>query len=323
MHPIVIQRGASKCFPFEAYPSKALLAHPTAYHHHGTSFGMKPLFVPEGEACKELEVLKTVWDHLFLEEMDRSSTLFALGGGSVCDLAGFAAATYMRGIDLILIPTTLLAMVDASIGGKTAVNFQKRKNSIGVTRLPQQVVIDPDLLETLPPAGFWNGMAEVIKAAVIGDPSLFELLEERSAELPHNKELLDQVIKGAIAVKLKIIENDLMDTKGERAKLNFGHTYGHALELKYGLSHGHAVAMGMCLAAQQSQIFGLCDEKFVKRLYKVIELCKLPTIYPNKPTFEELMKDKKRRGNSLHLILPRDLGAVEVKKIMAGQLCHE
>jgi 3-dehydroquinate synthase len=233
-----------------------------------------------------------------------------LGGGVIGDMAGFAAASYMRGVPLVQLPTTLLAMVDASIGGKVAVDHPKGKNLIGAFKQPEMVLIDPVALATLDEAEMRCGWAEVIKAGVIGSPSLFERLEEGGDEP------LSSIIAKAVRVKVAIVEEDSYE-RGQRAVLNLGHTFGHALEVLSGFAfrHGEAVGIGMVAATRTAIVLGLCDETVEGRLAVLLQRFGLPTRYEGhepEEIWEAMATDKKRRGKKLRFVLPKAIGQVMV-----------
>jgi shikimate kinase/3-dehydroquinate synthase len=274
--------------------------------------GIEPIIcqVPDGEAYKTLDTVSSLYDQFIVGGLDRYSAVLALGGGVIGDMAGFAAATYMRGVSLIQLPTTLLAMVDASIGSKVAVDHPRGKNLIGAFKQPELVVIDPLALSTLGEAEKRSGWAEVIKAGVIGSPSLFEHLEERGDEpsLP--------VIAEAVRVKVAIVEEDPYE-RDRRAVLNLGHTFGHALEVLSGftLRHGEAVSIGMVAATRTAVALGLCDETVEGRLSAILQRFGLPTRYEGyepREIWEAMATDKKRRGKKLRFVLPRAIGQVVV-----------
>jgi 3-dehydroquinate synthase len=274
--------------------------------------GFEPFIcqVPDGEAYKTLDTVVSLYDQFVVGGLDRSGAVLALGGGVIGDMAGFAAATYMRGVPLVQLPTTLLAMVDASIGGKVAVDHPRGKNLIGAFKQPELVVIDPLALATLDEAEMRSGWAEVIKAGMIGSPSLFERLEERGGKpsLP--------VIAEAVRVKVAIVEEDPYE-RGRRAVLNLGHTFGHALEVLSGftLRHGEAVSIGMVAAARTAIALGLCDETVERRLTALLQRFGLPARYEGyEPgeVWEAMATDKKRRGKKPRFVLPQALGQVVI-----------
>ena len=265
---------------------------------------------PDGEAHKTLDTVRSLYDQFIAGGLDRYGAVLALGGGVIGDMAGFAAATYMRGVPLVQLPTTLLAMVDASIGGKVAVDHPRGKNLIGAFKQPELVVIDPLALTTLDEAEMRSGWAEVIKAGVIGSPSLFKQLEERGG-----KPLL-HIITEAIRVKVAVVEEDPYE-RGRRAVLNLGHTFGHALEVLGGftLRHGEAVSIGLVAATRTAVALGLCDEMVEGRLVALLRRFGLPTRYAGYDpgeVWEAMTTDKKRRGKKMRFVLPRAIGQVVV-----------
>ncbi len=274
--------------------------------------GFEPVLcqAPDGEAYKTLDTVRSLYDQFIEGGLDRYGAVLALGGGVIGDMTGFAAATYMRGVPLVQLPTTLLAMVDASVGGKAAVDHPRGKNLIGAFKQPALVVIDPLALASLGEAEMRSGWAEVIKAGVIGSPSLFEQLEERGNALS------PPVIAEAIRVKVAIVEEDPYE-RGRRAVLNLGHTFGHALEVLSGftLRHGEAVSMGMVAAARTAVALGLCDEMVAGRLTALLQHFGLPTGYAGydpEEVWEAMATDKKKRGKKLRFVLPKAIGQVVV-----------
>ncbi len=274
--------------------------------------GLEPFIcqVPDGEAYKTLDRVRSLYDQFIEGGLDRYGGVLALGGGVIGDMAGFAAATYMRGVPLVQLPTTLLAMVDASVGGKVAVDHPRGKNLIGAFKQPDLVVMDPLALTTLDEAEMRSGWAEVIKAGVIGSPGLFERLEEKGDELSSS------VIAEAIRVKVAIVEEDPYE-KGRRAVLNLGHTFGHALEVLSGftLRHGEAVSIGTVAATRTAVALGLCDETVERRLTALLQRFGLPTHhegYEPREVWEAMATDKKKRGRKLRFVLPRAIGEVVV-----------
>src|SRR5258706_2302428 len=235
--------------------------------------------IPTGETYKTLEYLLPVYDQLLSAKIERSTTILALGGGVIGDMASFAAATLLRGVPFVQIPTTLLAMVDASVGGKTGVNHAAGKNLIGAFHQPIAVLIDPTVLKTLPPRELCGGLAECIKHDCIRDADGFSALEQN---IPRARALdmdyLTDLIAHNVATKARVAEVDQFE-KGERAHLNFGHTFGHAIETisRYEYSHGESVALGMTAAAYVSQKLGLIDADALAPIAAVIEAAGLPS----------------------------------------------
>lgn len=274
--------------------------------------------IPAGEEYKTLETVRDVYDQLIAARCDRHTTIVALGGGVVGDLAGFVAATYLRGVAFAQMPTTLLAMVDASIGGKVAVDHPCGKNLIGAFKQPRAVIADVATLQSLPPAEWRAGMAEVVKHGIIGDAELFERLEKEWQVAS------SAWIARAIRVKAEIVSRDPFE-QGERAKLNLGHTFGHALELAlhYQLRHGEAVAMGLVCAAHLAHRLQMCDARLVERITALLHHIGLPTRLPRAMPTEEILAamqtDKKRVGARLRFVLPRALGDV----VIVDDICRD
>lgn len=288
------------------------------YGHHVEQFNfpVTTIFLPEGEEAKNLIHVTSCWEEMALKGFDRQSVVIGLGGGSITDVAGFVASCYMRGIDSIYLPTTLMAMVDAAIGGKTGVNFKEFKNYIGTFHFPQHIVIDPTCLRSLPKREFCSGLAEVIKYGMIDSPILFEKLEREIHTIPENTTLLTELIQESVAIKCKIVESDPLN-RDRRDILNYGHTFGHALETLTGHKtylHGEAVAVGMCCAARLSHHMGILKDEFViKRQNELLKKAGLPTELPaiDIDRLIELMKsDKKSMANKINLILPEKIGKV-------------
>ena len=275
------------------------------------------LTVPAGEANKKLETISQLWRGFLEAGLDRKSTVIALGGGVVGDMAGFAASTYMRGIAWIGIPTTLLSMVDASLGGKTGFDLPEGKNLIGAFYPPKLVLVDSQLLNTLPEAELISGMAEVVKHGIISDPELFNFC---SRGLDWVKNNLEEVIKRAIAVKVKIIEDDPYE-KSFRAALNLGHTVGHAVELvsKFNLRHGEAIAIGMVAEAKYSARIGLAAAGLVEAITESLKALGLPVDIPREMPREEIIRamrvDKKKSANAIRFALPVEIGKIKLMDV--------
>jgi len=266
------------------------------------------LVLPPGESNKTLDTIRRIYDACLEHGLDRNALLVAVGGGVIGDMAGFAAATFMRGVRWVNVPTTLLAMVDASLGGKTGVDLPQGKNLVGAFHPPALVVSDPLVLNTLPAAERASGLAEVIKHAVIGDPALFEWLEG-----PLAFGSLDQ-LERAIRVKARVVEADPFE-RGRRATLNLGHTIGHGVEAAsgYALRHGEAVAVGLAAEAEMAERLGLAEPGLAGRMARVLARRGLPVRAPglNPVAVRAAMgSDKKRAGGRLKFALPRRLGDV-------------
>jgi 3-dehydroquinate synthase len=280
--------------------------------------------IPAGESHKTLDTLATTFDALAALGATRDTAVFALGGGVVGDLAGFAAACWMRGVDCVQLPTTLLSMVDSSVGGKTAVDIPQGKNLVGAFHPPRAVVADTAVLRTLPPRELRAGLAEVVKYGALGDPLFFQWLEaQRETLLAGDDHALAEAIARSCEHKAAIVERDPLE-KGERALLNLGHTFGHAIEAEQGYSgggsaalvHGEAVAVGMVLAARMSERLGMAPAEDTARLAQLLEALGLPTLVPAGLEPEALLGrmrlDKKNVAGRLRLVLWRGIGRAEV-----------
>ena len=282
------------------------------------------LTLPAGEATKCLEKLTEIYDFLCAEGITRKDTLVALGGGVMGDLTGLAAATFLRGINFVQIPTSLLAQVDSSVGGKVAVDLPQGKNLVGAFYQPKLVVLDPDTLRTLSDQVWRDGLGEVVKYGCIGDEALFELLEDcaaggREALMAHMNEVLLHCLKA----KAKVVEEDEHDT-GARMTLNFGHTLGHAVEAvqQYnGLRHGEAVALGMAVITRMSEARGLTVPGTSARLEKLLTALGLPThlegIAPE-TLLTPMHMDKKNLGKTLRIILLKQIGQCFIENASVG-----
>ena len=284
-----------------------------------SAYSVETVILPDGEAHKNLEVLNTIFDVLLAKKYNRTATLIALGGGVIGDMTGFAAACYQRGVNFCQIPTTLLAQVDSSVGGKTAVNHKLGKNMIGAFYQPQCVIIDTSLLSTLPDREFRAGLAEVIKYGLIADAGFFNWIEKNIYKLlVRDPDALCFAIEKSCVNKARIVEKDEREN-GVRAILNLGHTFGHAIETfqSYkGWLHGEAVAIGMIMAAELSSLLGWIDKADVRRIREILACCSLPTVAPKDMSpkiFLELMSiDKKVLDGSLRFVLLRSIGVATV-----------
>jgi shikimate kinase/3-dehydroquinate synthase len=271
--------------------------------------GPFPCTVPDGEAHKTLAAVASLYDQFLAGHLDRGDTVLALGGGVTGDLAGFAAASFMRGVRFAQVPTTLLAMVDASVGGKTGVDLPQGKNLVGAFKQPAVVLIDPAVLGTLPAEEFRSGLAEMVKGSVIGDPELFAALAGAT-----NGGITHQLIARALRVKIDIVEGDPLEG-GQRAVLNLGHTVGHALEQlsRFSLRHGEAVAIGMVAAARIAAGLDQAEPSLADRIAAVLKAWGLPVRCPPfdiDAIWEAMVYDKKRRGGQLVWVLPQAIGRV-------------
>jgi 3-dehydroquinate synthase len=269
--------------------------------------------LPDGESHKTWETLNLIFDALLKNGCDRKTVMFALGGGVVGDMTGFAAASYMRGVPFVQVPTTLLAQVDSSVGGKTAINHPLGKNMIGAFYQPQRVVCDLDTLRTLPARELSAGLAEVIKYGPIADMAFYEWIESHmDALMQREPEALGHAVRRSCQIKADVVGQDEREA-GLRAILNFGHTFGHAIEAGMGYGqwlHGEAVGCGMVMAARLSAEMGLVDEAFVNRLAQLVRCAGLPTVAPvldahdNVGRYLELMRvDKKAEAGEIRFVL--------------------
>jgi 3-dehydroquinate synthase len=279
---------------------------------------------PAGEVAKSLREIEKLYDALIDMKADRQTIVVAVGGGVVGDAAGFAAASYARGLPFVQVPTTLLAAVDSSVGGKVGVNHPAAKNIIGAFHQPRAVFIDTDTLATLPSREFSAGMAEVVKYGMILDAEFFEWLERNIAGvMERNPDHVAHIIERSCQLKAHVVERDEYETTGLRAVLNFGHTFGHAYEAlsNYGtLLHGEAVSIGMVDAALLARELGRIPEEVVSRLEALLKACHLPTKLPAemsldaKQVIETMRLDKKSVAGKLRFILPTKIGHVESVK---------
>jgi len=293
--------------------------------------------IPAGEACKSADNLLKIWGVLHGMHFSRQDTLVAIGGGAVSDVAGFAASTYMRGINLVTIPTTLLAQVDASIGGKTAVNFNNTKNIAGSFYFARAVIVDTNTLATLPTEQFISGWAEVIKYGLLektiseesdyspGPKSLLSVLEQMSNDLTWDNVLLTGIIAACIKMKLAVVAKDALEN-GLRRSLNLGHTLGHALESasNFQLSHGQAVAIGMAFAFRLAVARSLIKTADESKAISLIQASGLPVNVPTGISLEYLIEsifhDKKKEGDGIKMVLPINrLGEVTYKELLKRQ----
>ncbi|MGN0674901.1 MAG: 3-dehydroquinate synthase [Oscillospiraceae bacterium] len=275
---------------------------------------------PHGEQSKSTDTLVKIWDFLCENNISRSDCLIALGGGVVGDITGFASATYLRGIDFIQLPTTLLAQVDSSVGGKTAVDLDGGKNLVGAFKQPKLVLCDTDTLDTLSDEFFIDGMGEVIKYGMIKSEALFSELEQYTVEsLRKSKNALDDIIAQCVTIKRDVVEADEFDT-GERMLLNFGHTLGHSIEQYYnytGITHGKAVSVGMKMITSVAEKNGFAEAGTYARLKNCLDYYGLDIEV--EPSMAQLagacLNDKKRFGESINIIVCCDIGVSMIKKM--------
>lgn len=275
-----------------------------------------------GEQSKTLRTVESLYGAFLEHGVDRAWLVVGIGGGIVCDVAGFAASTYLRGLSFAFVPTTLLAQVDASVGGKNGVNLKGYKNQVGTFSQPDFVLCDFSVLRTLPQEELRNGFAEVIKHALIADKKLFNFLENSvDGALSLHPDVIERVVYDSLLIKSDIVARDETE-KGERRKLNFGHTVGHALEKACGLRHGEAVSIGMLLAARLSSRGGLLSENDVDRVETLLKAFGLPTEAQTDAALvrEALWKDKKREDDQIHIVLLEGIGQSRVETMDIQEL---
>ena len=277
----------------------------------------KVITIGRGEEIKTLDTLAAVYEQLIACEADRSTFILGIGGGIVCDIAGLAASTYMRGLKFGLVATTLLAQVDASVGGKNGVNFRRFKNMIGTFNQPEFVICDFELLKTLPEKEVRCGIGEIVKHALIADEALFSFLEKHADELLSLKpSVVEEAVTKSIRIKSAIVNKDEKE-RGERRLLNFGHTVGHAVEKNTSLTHGEALGVGITAAAALSNRRGLLSAAGYERIVALLEKLHLPTKSDVKgeTIMQAIRLDKKREGDEIHFVLIDKIGHARVEKI--------
>jgi len=285
----------------------------------GAGFDVAESYVfPHGEEQKNLTTFSAILEHMAAQHLTRTDVVFALGGGVTGDMTGFAAACYLRGIKFVQLPTSLLAMVDSSVGGKTAVDLSAGKNLVGAFHEPALVICDPEVLSTLPADFFTDGMAEAIKMGMLGNRALFDGIRNKALTTA-------QIIEMCVTDKRDIVARDFRDN-GERQKLNLGHTVGHALEVlsDYTIRHGHAVAAGMHVITKASAARGLCSAELLRDLDAALIAARLDPMLCSRHSVEDLhrgtLHDKKLRGNTISLVIPREIGISELMKFTTDEL---
>lgn len=284
--------------------------------------GSPVIVLGTGEQIKTLATVENIYGKLLDAELDRSACVVAVGGGVVCDIAGFAASTYLRGIGFGFVATTLLAQVDASVGGKNGVNFHGYKNLIGTFNQPEFVLADFSMLNTLEKSDLDCGFAEAIKHGIIADSVLFDFMEARANEIKHlDPKGIERIVIDSIVIKAGIVNKDEKE-HGERRKLNFGHTFGHAIERTLGLPHGQSVSIGMIVAALLSKQLGYITDAEVTRIRQVLEAFDLPvTIAGEKDRIRDgIRKDKKRYGDTIKFVLIDDIGTSFIRDVGLNEL---
>ena len=289
-------------------------------------FQVATVEVPPGEAAKTLAVAARCWDALLAAGLDRTSTVLALGGGAVGDLAGFVAATYMRGVNFVQLPTTVLAQVDASIGGKTAIDHPAAKNLIGAFHQPRLVLVDPAVVRSLPEREFSSGLAEIVKHGIVLDAEYFAEVERDAAALcARDLPVLERIIGGSCRLKAGVVERDERES-GLRHVLNYGHTIGHALEAATGFArfaHGEAVALGIVAEARLALSLGVASEETVRRQERLLAAVGLPVRAPAIDadlTLAAIARDKKARDGRVPFVLAPRIGAFQLEYDVPGDL---
>ena len=306
----------------------ALVTDPTIARLHGgpvaaglenAGFAVIVVEVPEGETAKTLAVADHCWDRLLAAGLDRTSTVLGLGGGAVGDVAGFVAATYMRGTNFVTLPTTVLAQVDASIGGKTAIDHPKAKNLIGAFHQPRLVVVDPAVVRTLPDRDFRSGLAEIVKHGIVLELAYFEQVEREAASLAARRlDVLERIIGGSCRLKASVIERDPQEKSELRFALNHGHTIGHALEAATGYArwtHGEAVSLGLVAEARLARRLGLADAATAERPEALLAVVGLPVRAAGvdvEAVLTAITRDKKARDGRVPFVLSPRLGEFRV-----------
>ncbi len=303
-----------------------LVSDSKVFHYYGETvkkslekqgYGVFVAKIPHGEKYKSLNQAIKLYEKCVRSKLERGSAILALGGGVINDLAGFVAATYLRGVNFIALPTTLLAQVDASIGGKVGVDLSQAKNLVGSFYQPRAVLIDLGTLKTLPSREIKNGLSEVVKYGIIKDKSLFEYLEKNLEKIKKlNISSLQRIIEKSVRIKAGIVSRDEREEEGEREILNFGHTIGHSIEAAgdyKNYRHGEAVSIGMLKATEIAVAMHLCPSDLLLRIEKLLRRINLSTgieKIDKRRIYQGLFLDKKKRGGKLHFILPRKLGNV-------------
>ncbi len=305
-------------------PGKTVIVTDTNVNrHYRDRFPACPVVeIDAGEGGKDLKTVQYVYERLIDLNADRSTFIVGIGGGVVCDITGFAASTYMRGVDFGFVATTLLSQVDAGIGGKNGINIKGYKNMVGVFNQPGFVICDVDTLKTLPERELLNGFSELVKHALICSAGLFEFIEENSREAcALQRDIIETLITESILVKKSIVELDERE-RGLRRKLNFGHTFGHAIEATTGVSHGEAVSIGMIVAVTISLAMKLISEDAVERIKSLFHALQMPAAleFDRKKVMEAIVNDKKREGEKIHFVLLEGIGISTIREMSIGEL---
>jgi 3-dehydroquinate synthase len=317
--PLLAKRDVGRKAVLVSDPAIARLhAEPVVRSLRATGFDVEQVSVPEGEQAKRLDVASALWDRLLDAGCDRTSTVVALGGGAVGDLAGFVAATYMRGMNFVQVPTTLLAQVDASIGGKTAIDHPRGKNLIGAFHQPRLVIVDPVALTTLSEREFRSGLAEVIKHGIVLDADYFRDLENSlPALLGRDLPTLERVVAGSCRLKARVVERDEREAE-LRWVLNYGHTIGHALEATTGFrrwAHGEAVSLGIAAEARLAERLSIASEATTERQLRLLSAVGLPVKglkVDAAAVVDALTRDKKSRDGRVPFVFAPEIGSFRI-----------
>lgn len=309
----------------DIYPKEkvVIVTDENVYAHHFKAFeGYQAIVLAPGEENKQQKTVDGIIDRLLQLQADRQTVIAGVGGGVITDMAGYAASIYKRGVKLVQVPTSVLAMVDAAIGGKNGVDVGAYKNQVGTIYQPDHLLFDYSFLSTLPREEWINGFAEIIKHACIKDAAQFNFLQKHTIDdFINDKSLLASFIESNVSIKLNVVLNDEQET-GERKLLNFGHTIGHAIEATYHLSHGHAISIGMVAAARLSEQLNNFDAAQTEQLIGLLEQYQLPVSYEfdKNKVWDILINDKKRENDQMSFILLDKIGEAIVQPIPLTQL---
>jgi 3-dehydroquinate synthase len=334
MHSLEIKGGSkvSRLFVGESYknvekylPSSpvVIIADSNVYDNYHEAFPkVRTIKIDTSEKMKNLDTVSYIINELVEMEADRSLFLLGIGGGILCDIAGFVASIYMRGISFGFVSSTLLSQVDASVGGKNGVNFRGYKNIVGVFNQPDFVICDPDILKTLPKEELLNGCAEIIKHGAIADKNLFEYLEDNyQGILSMDRDVIERVVYDSVVIKSDVVNRDEKE-KGERRKLNFGHTIGHAVEKVTGVSHGKAIGLGIVAAAKLSETKALLSAEDKIRIISLLQNVGLSVEMKTdkEKVLDAMKRDKKREGDHIHFVLLNGIGRAVIENITIKEL---
>ncbi len=303
-----------------------IIADDNVFRIHGKDFPpCRVITIEPGEKTKSLDTVRLIYEKLLEFDVDRSSFIAGIGGGVVCDIAGFAASTFLRGLRFGFVSSTLLSQVDASVGGKNGVNLGGYKNIVGLFNQPEFVICDLNLLSTLSETELRNGFGEIIKHAAIRDESLFTFLEKNHGKaLSLERKIIERLVYDSVRIKSDIVSRDEKE-KGERRILNFGHTFGHAYEKTLGIPHGEAVGAGMIAAGELSVKKGFLKQEEFERLKRAVRLFGLPVelACDRAKVIDAIKRDKKREDASLHFVFLSGIGSAVVKEIPISELEKE